>query len=134
LNRDKFLEVFLDDTAKVSLYEGILTHTLEVFFFYLVKEVLTANISNEKGLSGPAGLQGDLGSILKVTNEKVSFDNPFNALVPVDVSLNCLCNEGDLGLASIRTTKIFLLATAKRSLLFLIVVALLFLVGTSLST
>ncbi len=134
MNRDKFLEVFLDNTAKVGLYKGILTNTQEVFFLNLVKEVLTANIGDEKGLSGSASLQCDLGSILKVTNEKVPLDNPFNSLVPVDVSLNSLCNEGYLGLTSIRSTKIFLLATAKRSLLFLIIVDLLFLVGTSLST
>lgn len=95
---DELLEIILNDTFDEDFNIGIFADVREVLFLDFLEQLFTASISNQQCLGGASSFKRDIGSILKVSNEKISLDDAFNAFVPVSVARNGLSNHLQLRL------------------------------------
>jgi len=85
-------EVIFDNALDDCLNERVFLH-FEELRLDVIKHLLATGSSNHKCLSSPSTLEGNLSSILQVTNHKILLDHGFRALVPVSILRDSLCNS-----------------------------------------
>lgn len=96
MGRDKVLEVILDDTSDELFNEWVFAVVVEVFFLDLLEKSIPTNLGNKQSLCSSTSLKSDFSCMLEVTNEEVSLDDTFDALVPVGVSRDGLSDHVQL--------------------------------------